>query len=138
MKSRSRSCNNPSPANGGNTCPGAGQDRESCTGGQCTPRDGNWGLWSSWSSCGSNCVKSRSRSCNNPSPVNGGNSCPGSDQENRTCTGGFCSPIDTVTELKQCDRLIRNANDLNQYPNCCLVSEIFKRYRLECIVLNID
>ena len=90
QKSRSRSCNNPAPANGGNTCPGSGQESSSCIGGLCAPRDGKWGSWSSWTSCGSNCRKSRSRSCDNPAPAHGGDTCSGFGQESSSCTGGLC------------------------------------------------
>ena len=41
--------------------------------------DGQWGSWSSWGSCSETCGKSgirtRSRSCNNPSPQHGGETC---------------------------------------------------------------
>ena len=33
--------------------------------------NGGWGAWTSWSTCGDNCQKTRSRRCNNPAPVNG-------------------------------------------------------------------
>ena len=91
LKSKHRSCTNPAPWNGGKFCSGSDQENTSCTGGLC-PSDGNWGLWSSWSSCGSNCKKSRSRSCNNPAPANGGNTCPGYGQESTSCTGDLCTP----------------------------------------------
>ena len=74
QKSRSRSCNNPAPQNGGKNCPGKKEDLDSCSGGQCII-DGKWTNWSSWTTCGRNCQKSRSRSCNNPYPQNGGKNC---------------------------------------------------------------
>ena len=41
--------------------------------------DGKWASWSSWGSCSETCGKSgirtRSRSCNNPSPQHGGETC---------------------------------------------------------------
>ncbi|XP_057674287.1 complement component 7b isoform X1 [Corythoichthys intestinalis] len=45
---------------------------------------GGWSCWSSWSSC-SGAQKSRSRSCNNPSPSRGGQHCPGVTEEQLAC-----------------------------------------------------
>ena len=63
---RSRSCNNPAPANGGSDCHGNREAFEDCTGGLCT----NWGGWTGWSSCerrkcDHSLVQSRSRICEN-------------------------------------------------------------------------
>ncbi|KFP83282.1 Complement component C7, partial [Acanthisitta chloris] len=46
--------------------------------------DGHWSCWSSWSPC-SGGRKSRSRSCNNPSPRGGGKDCIGEQHESRAC-----------------------------------------------------
>ncbi|XP_019739092.1 complement component C7 isoform X2 [Hippocampus comes] len=45
---------------------------------------GSWSCWSSWSSC-SGGQKSRSRTCNNPSPSRGGQHCPGVPVEQVPC-----------------------------------------------------
>uniref|UniRef100_A0A3P9LPN6 Complement component C7 n=1 Tax=Oryzias latipes TaxID=8090 RepID=A0A3P9LPN6_ORYLA len=45
---------------------------------------GSWSCWSSWSSC-SDSQRSRSRSCNNPAPSNGGHSCIGPAAEQKSC-----------------------------------------------------
>ncbi|XP_020787998.2 LOW QUALITY PROTEIN: complement component C7 [Boleophthalmus pectinirostris] len=51
--------------------------------------DGCWSCWSAWSSCsGSSCSggrKTRSRSCTNPEPRNGGQSCIGKATETGDC-----------------------------------------------------
>merc|ERR1712227_249516 len=88
-KSRSRNCENPAPQNEGKPCPGSSQESESCTGEKCVV-DGIWGNWTSWSSCQSNCTKSRSRSCDDPAPENGGKPCAGSGQDSESCTGNKC------------------------------------------------
>uniref|UniRef100_A0A3B4ZPD8 Complement component C7-like n=1 Tax=Stegastes partitus TaxID=144197 RepID=A0A3B4ZPD8_9TELE len=45
---------------------------------------GSWACWSAWSSC-SGGRRSRSRSCSNPSPQNGGQSCVGESAETSEC-----------------------------------------------------
>ena len=55
--------------------------------------DGSWSNWLSWSTCGSNCKKTRTRSCDSPPPKNGGLDCPGEAEEDTSCTGGDC-PVD--------------------------------------------
>ena len=87
--SRYRSCDKPIPANGGLDCKGSNKKEKSCTGGRCKV-DGAWGDWTSWTSCGSNCKMLRSRSCNNPTPANGGSECEGHHEEDKSCTGGRC------------------------------------------------
>ncbi|NXD04030.1 CO7 protein, partial [Certhia familiaris] len=46
--------------------------------------DGHWSCWSSWSPC-SGGRKSRSRTCNNPSPRGGGKACLGEQHESKAC-----------------------------------------------------
>lgn len=49
---------------------------------------GGWSCWSTWSSCtggGSKRIHSRSRSCSNPSPQNGGQHCIGEATETSEC-----------------------------------------------------
>ena len=59
----------------------------------CSPVNGGWGAWGSWSSC-SGGSQSRYRSCNNPAPSCGGNSCSGSGSECRGCNGKCVNPGD--------------------------------------------
>ena len=56
--------------------------------------DGNWGDWSNWDACSVTCgsgSKSRSRSCDNPAPVLGGNDCAGDAVDQASCDQGVCS-----------------------------------------------
>ena len=56
--------------------------------------DGNWGVWSSWSTCSVSCGggnQSRNRLCNNPAPSNGGLPCSGSSSESGACNTQTCS-----------------------------------------------
>lgn len=57
--------------------------------------DGQFGSWSQWSACSSECligsslsvvgIKISTRKCNSPSPSNGGKFCDGSDKRIRLC-----------------------------------------------------
>ncbi|XP_078312803.1 coadhesin-like [Crassostrea virginica] len=94
-QSRSRSCNNPAPANGGNSCAGSSTSSQSCNTHNC-PVHGNWASWSGYGSCSKTCgggSQSRSRTCTNPAPLYGGNSCSGSGTSSQSCNTHNC-PID--------------------------------------------
>ncbi|OWF44661.1 SCO-spondin-like [Mizuhopecten yessoensis] len=101
LKNRYRTCTNPAPAHGGNSCPNSNLDSESCNTNAC-PIDGAWGSWSSYTSCSLTCkdygttqtgTKSRTRSCNNPSPQYNGANCPGSASDSASCTTSTYCPI---------------------------------------------
>ncbi|XP_061195958.1 thrombospondin-2-like [Saccostrea echinata] len=60
------------------------------------PVHGGWSSWSGWNTCSKTCgsgTKVRSRSCNNPSPIYGGNYCTGSSINTALCSTNSC-PID--------------------------------------------
>ena len=55
--------------------------------------NGKWSAWSSFTSCSVTCgsgVGTRVRSCDNPSPMNGGIICPGSASESVDCNPKPC------------------------------------------------
>ncbi|XP_022809510.1 furin-like [Stylophora pistillata] len=57
------------------------------------PVHGGFTQWSSWTSCSKSCgegLRSRSRSCTKPRPLNKGKGCSGSALETRTCNMGIC------------------------------------------------
>ncbi|XP_048241490.1 uncharacterized protein LOC124124850 isoform X5 [Haliotis rufescens] len=97
---RTRTCDNPEPANGGNSCTGdpSEQTTSACNLGSCDtePVDGGWDVWTSWhiTSCSATCgvnvagVLRRARYCDHPTPRNGGANCNGSRIETSTavCT----------------------------------------------------
>ncbi|XP_073488988.1 LOW QUALITY PROTEIN: SCO-spondin-like [Aquarana catesbeiana] len=79
-----------------------------CIGGHlnCTsdPRcvlDGGWGPWSLWSSCSSSCgegIQTSRRKCDSPAPQNGGRTCMGGEEQQRTCQGPTCPEPDPWSE----------------------------------------
>ncbi|XP_046971911.1 semaphorin-5B [Vanessa cardui] len=79
---RTRRCDNPRPAAGGDACRGASIEVTNCT------VHGGWSAWSAWSECSTSCgiaVKSRRRSCTSPEPRFGGRVCVGLDTQDMYC-----------------------------------------------------
>ena len=60
----------------------------------CLAVDGAWSEWSQgWTKCSKTCgggVQYRQRVCNNPSPSDGGEDCPGEHSESRICNTELC------------------------------------------------
>ena len=55
--------------------------------------DGQWGFWTSWSSCTEKCGggnATRSRNCNNPPPSDDGSECIGDLDQIKDCNTGPC------------------------------------------------
>uniref|UniRef100_A0A8C2ZM81 Sema domain-containing protein n=1 Tax=Cyclopterus lumpus TaxID=8103 RepID=A0A8C2ZM81_CYCLU len=88
IRSRKRTCSNPEPKNGGQTCLGQAQeyqDTQSCPGtcGHIHFTE-SWSSWSEWSHCDSNGAQMRVRHCDVLFPT--GNQCSGNNSENRPCS----------------------------------------------------
>ena len=84
----------------------------------CRPKtgiDGSWGGWGSWSSCGSDCRTSRSRNCDDPSPLFGGQTCQGNSSEKSpsTCYGDDCCP--DTSDYLGCHRRYGGASSEMKY-----------------------
>ena len=57
--------------------------------------DGNWGTWGGWSTCTKTCKQgkqSRTRECNSPAPLHGGNKCDGEAEETQVCNHNVPCP----------------------------------------------
>ena len=57
--------------------------------------DGGFTDWSEWSTCSETCgggTQTRTRTCTNPSPANGGEDCDGDDEETRNCVNPPACP----------------------------------------------
>ena len=57
--------------------------------------NGGWSTYGSYGSCSVTCgggTKKRSRTCSNPKPFGGGNSCSGSSTQTASCNTDVCCP----------------------------------------------
>ncbi|KAK7106181.1 hypothetical protein V1264_017467 [Littorina saxatilis] len=94
MRDRSRTCSNPPANQCGRNCPGPSRDTDRCQGDRCcVPRDGNWAMWSRWTSCSVTCgtgSRRRSRTCSNPPANECGRDCPGREGDTDRCDQGPC------------------------------------------------
>ncbi|KAL4217429.1 hypothetical protein ACF0H5_023879 [Mactra antiquata] len=92
---RTRVCDNPVPQNGGTPCFGHSVELIDCYETSCKV-DGAWSDWTAWGACSNSCgggAVTRTRSCDNPAPRNGGKSCVGEITDTHNCFEGHC-PID--------------------------------------------
>ncbi|XP_056423957.1 A disintegrin and metalloproteinase with thrombospondin motifs 3 isoform X2 [Hyla sarda] len=70
-------------------------------------QDGNWGAWTKFGSCSRTCgigVRFRTRQCNNPMPVNGGQDCPGLNYEYQVCNTEECPKHFEDFRAQQCQQ----------------------------------
>ncbi|KAH3778527.1 hypothetical protein DPMN_179991 [Dreissena polymorpha] len=56
--------------------------------------DGQWGSWTAWSLCTSQCSQTRTRACDNPAPLHDGRDCPGLTTQTLDCYTDKCQPKD--------------------------------------------
>ncbi|VDH92906.1 Hypothetical predicted protein [Mytilus galloprovincialis] len=97
---RTRTCDNPVPANGGASCIGSANEIQVCNEGACPPVNGNWGSWSDFTSCSVSCgggTQARIRSCDDPVPESGGIYCMGSSTESESCNDEKCPDDETFS-----------------------------------------
>ena len=63
--------------------------------------NGNWGEWGGWSTCSTTCgngILTKYRSCDSPSPANGGSYCPGNNYTTTQCFKQACPGIYVIIE----------------------------------------
>nr|XP_034336498.1 hemicentin-1-like isoform X9 [Crassostrea gigas] len=92
VRTRTRTCNHPTPAYGGLQCPGVSHMSEHCNENHC-PVDGGWSGWNHPSACSVTCgggVRTRTRTCNHPTPAYGGHQCRGESHMSEHCNGNHC------------------------------------------------
>ncbi|KAK2858572.1 hypothetical protein Q5P01_003192 [Channa striata] len=116
LKSRSRSCTQPSPAHGGRDCQGPRQETTYCQAPDCPvivgpteepilpDEDDGFSLWSLWSPCASTCtdahspvMKSRHRQCIQPP-------CSGRSHQEKACNLPQCTDEDEVCVGANCEQ----------------------------------
>ncbi|XP_061181416.1 semaphorin-5A-like [Saccostrea echinata] len=110
QQTRSRSCSNPPPMNGGDDCKPLSKDEEFkasvrpfCVGNPACPEPpvaGNWSVWTPWSDCTAKCnggIQNRRRTCTNPLPQRGGLPCAGNTNEWRMCNSYKCKDQQKLT-----------------------------------------
>ncbi|XP_052699320.1 coadhesin-like [Crassostrea angulata] len=96
---RFRSCDHPSPSNGGLSCIGDSLQTASCNSQQCQV-NGGWGTWGQFTPCGKSCgggIQVRFRSCDHPPPSNGGLPCYGNSLQTASCNNKVCPQLITLT-----------------------------------------
>ncbi|XP_053398910.1 SCO-spondin-like isoform X2 [Mercenaria mercenaria] len=108
---RSRICNSPLPQYNGAPCPGPDFEKLPCDTGTKCPVHGNWGPWTDYAICEAKCgkgVQTRTRICNSPAPMFGGDSCVGADFEKIPCDSGVFCPVNGEwgpwTEFTHCNK----------------------------------
>lgn len=82
--------------------------------------DGGWSAWSTWSTCSPRCGKGlqkRTRQCNSPSALNGGQPCKGSPVQKKQCSS-------------QCQGLNGGWSDWSSWSSCS--PECFQHRRRTC------
>lgn len=103
-QSRSRSCTNPRPSNGGAECSGDAEESQRCNTDPCTVEvDGGWSNYSEWSDCNKECgggYRLRDRTCSKPSPSKNGKPCAGPNHDFQNCNEQSCSAMEKCKHLK--------------------------------------
>ncbi|XP_067019938.1 coadhesin-like [Acropora muricata] len=92
VKKRTRTCSNPPPANEGKNCEGPADEVQDCNVTPCAI-DGGFTEWTGFGKCSKSCgggFQTRSRSCTNPIPANGGKDCQGVNEETKVCNLESC------------------------------------------------
>ncbi|XP_052061809.1 hemicentin-1-like [Mytilus californianus] len=95
-----RRCDNPYPGRDSAYCDGDDVKYAYCNLGGCP---GSWSCWEDDGHCSTSCgngTQLRRRRCNNPTPTNGGENCPGDNQTNVHCNTKEC-PVYKWGHLKQ-------------------------------------
>lgn len=102
---RTRLCNNPPAVFGGKPCEGQSREEQQCNTQVC-PIDGGYTQWSEYGPCSVTCgkgTKTRTRSCTNPPPSNGGKPCSEPASEYTQCDSGACPVIHKPKETQRND-----------------------------------
>lgn len=116
---RTRSCTNPFPENGGTKCEGKSQEEEPCMIKKCEAINGQWSIWSRWSSCSTTCGGgqiTRTRTCTQPKPEYGGQNCTGENEQHRHCFLGTCNQQDDQNDRPKLPSFEKRPSYINSRP----------------------
>merc|ERR1719334_3060394 len=125
-KTRSRQCNNPAPAHGGANCTGAATESADCKVKDCPTGEkvnGKYSDWSELSECSVTCGKgkrTKTRTCTNPAPANGGKPCKGKATKSYTC------------KMKACTKTCKEENGVCREGKCPEGEKETKKSRKLC------
>ena len=114
-QTRTRTCTNPAPQHGGAQCVGESSQQRQATGTKDCSIDGGWSAWSAWSPAantrcsGTTFTQTRTRTCTNPAPQNGGLQCIGDSFTSRSAIGTARCLIITITPLEKTPARTREA-----------------------------
>ena len=100
-RSRSRTCSQPPPQYGGETCSGPNLETKECFLKTCPPVDGGWTPWTRWSACSTSCdwgEQRRTRTCTQPPAEFGGRECTGARFQNNKCMLRRCPTTEDTKE----------------------------------------
>ena len=96
-QTRTKTCTNPAPVDGGADCQGDAEETRPCNPDVCLkPLDGEWSVFGDWSVCSAKCgggTQTRTKTCTNPAPVDGGADCQGDAEETIPCNPDACPPV---------------------------------------------
>ena len=89
MKTRARSCSNPTPQYNGANCNGDITEEANCPALIQCPINGVWSEWAQWSACSVTCGDTgkidRSRACDSPGPLYNGLPCNKESYQENSC-----------------------------------------------------
>ncbi|KAJ8316017.1 hypothetical protein KUTeg_006031 [Tegillarca granosa] len=112
-------------------------DEEDCTAQNQSKVNGDWSVWSTWSSCSVSCDKGhqiRNRSCDHPAPRYNGKNCIGNSTETKDCDTLKNCPVDPVALCKnKKSQIFINPVNCAQYYDCSKVNtSLGKAFLSEC------
>ncbi|XP_013913582.1 PREDICTED: SCO-spondin-like [Thamnophis sirtalis] len=124
-----------------NALPGGRCDRDEFDSRSCflraCPVNGGWASWGEWSDCDAECrggVRSRTRTCADPPPKNGGELCPGDAVQMETCNqqpcrdARDCGPDMVFVQAGHCARGL-----VDPCPQTCRQLSVQKSCQSSCV-----
>ena len=83
----------------------------------CNPIDGNWEILD-WETCQPSCTRTRNKTCTNPVPVFGGQSCEGPNQDSEFCLSGHCNQSECYEHAVYLNNNIKTIDGISTPQDC--------------------